>query len=94
MAKKKLVKAADAPVSDASIPTLAHSHKNPAERAHVWERPLRSDERPAEPKPHADYHIELPRWLHKGGDQTFVTTPEEHETALADGWLVDPNEAN
>lgn len=92
MAKKKAVETADA-VSDASIPTLEHSHKDPAQRAHVWERPLRSDERAPEAKPHSNFHVELPRWLHKGSDQTFVTTPEEYETATAAGWLVDPNEA-
>lgn len=95
MAKKKPVvaPAEDAPTSNASIPTLAHSHKDPAQRAHVWERPARIDERPVDAAPHADYAHELPRWIHKGPDQKFVTTPDDCEAAKADGWVIDPNEA-
>jgi hypothetical protein len=91
MAKKTPIEVA--PVSDASIPTIDYSHKDPAQRAHVWERPARIDERPAPVDPHADYAHALPRWIHKGGEQKFVTTPDECEAAKADGWLIDPNEA-
>lgn len=92
MAKKQKAIEAAEPISDVSIPTLDHSHKNPAERTHVWERPARVDERPAEPTPFADYEHELPRWVHKGADQRFVTTPEDCEAAKADGYVIDPNE--
>lgn len=77
----------------ASIPTLEHSHKDPAQRAHVWERPARSDERPVIAEAPVDYQHELPRWVHKDGDQAFVTTPEECDAAKAAGWVIDPNEA-
>jgi hypothetical protein len=95
MAKKKQTEvAADAaPISDASIPTLAHSHKDPAQRAHVWERPLRVDERPAEPAPFADYKHELPRWVHKDGAQKFVNSPDECDAHLEDGWEIHPSGA-
>lgn len=79
---------------DASIPTLAHSHKNPADRAHVWERPLRSDEREPEPDPHADYQHELPRFLHKKGQESIIVrTPDACDAALADGWQLHPGVA-
>jgi len=93
MAKKKHVEA-EAPVSDASIPTLAHSHKNPADRAHVWERPARIDERgPSPERPHADYPHELPRWVHKKGEQTLVHTPDECDAHLKAGWEIHPSGA-
>lgn len=97
MAKKKQI--ADdpaesvAPTSEVSIPTIPESHKDPAQRAHLWERPSRVDEQPAPVDPHADYAHALPRWVHKGADQKFVTTPDECDAAKADGWVIDPNEA-
>lgn len=82
-----------APVSDASIPTLEHSHKDPAQRAHVWERPARMDERPAAVDPHAAYPHQLPRWVHKDGAQKMVHTPDDCDAALDDAWEIHPSGA-
>lgn len=63
----------------------------PDPRAHMWERPIPAHEQPPSVDPHADYAHPLPRWVHKGGDQRFVTTPEQCEAALADGWEIHPS---
>jgi hypothetical protein len=91
MAKKKQAAIEDAPVSDVSIPTIPESHKDPAQRTHLWERPARVDEKPAEAPPHADYKYELPRWLHKDGESKYVTTPEACDAALKAGWEIHPS---
>lgn len=96
MAKKKPIEDAPvnvAPPSDASIPTIPESHRDPAQRAHLWERPARTDETPKEPSSHAAYEYELPRYLHKGGESKRVDTPDECEAALSDGWEIHPSGA-
>lgn len=80
------------PVSDASIPTIPESHKDPAQRAHLWERPKRRDEQAPAEAPHADYRYELPRFVHQGGNSLFVATPEACDAALSNGWVIDPND--
>lgn len=65
-------------------------HKDPADRAHIWEAP-------AADVPDVvthDYPHELPRHVHKaGGVSLIVFTPEECDAALADGWsLLPPKE--
>jgi hypothetical protein len=67
-------------------------HKDPKDRAHVWERPARADEAPAETVSH-DYHLELPRFLHKHGEESIVVrTPAEADEALANGYHVNLND--
>ena len=62
------------------------SHKPPAERAHLWERPARADEQ--EPAP---IDRDFPRHVHKAdGEFLEVTNPADLEIALAAGWLLEP----
>lgn len=64
------------------------AHKDPTDRAHVWERG------PAEPAAVAEpstYRHELPRHLHKaGGESLIVRTADECEAALKSGWKLLP----
>lgn len=67
-------------------------HKEPKDRAHVWERPARADEQPAA-APAADYPHELPRYVHHAdGTAKLVSTPDEAEAALAAGYYINPND--
>lgn len=91
MAKKKPID--EAPAADVSIPTIPESHKDPAQRTHLWERPARIDEQPAAVDPHADYAYPLPRYVHKGGEAKRVDTPDECDAALSDGWEIHPSGA-
>lgn len=93
MAKHRQTVSEAAPVSDAAIPTIPESHRDPAQRAHLWERPARPDEKPVEADPHADYKHALPRWVHKKGEQKFVTSPDECDAALKAGWEIHPSGA-
>jgi hypothetical protein len=85
MAKKHVESPADAP--PASDPV---AHKDPTDRAHIWERPARADEI-ARTEALVDYPHELPRHVHRAnGAYKLVTTPDECETALAEGWSLTP----
>lgn len=72
------------------------SHKDPKDRANLWQRPKRDDEQPS-PK-FAGYDIELPRYLHRytadgAVESKIVATPEDCDDAFAEGWelhLHDP----
>lgn len=66
-------------------------HKDPADRAHIWEAPAADVVAPAAA---ADYPHELPRHVHKaGGVSQIVSTPDACDDALADGWsLLPPKE--
>lgn len=67
-------------------------HKEPKDRAHMWERPKREDET-ADAAVVLDYPHVLPRLLHKDGDHKRVDLPDECDAALADGWSLLPPEA-
>lgn len=67
-------------------------HKDPKDRAHLWQRPERADEAAAAPASF-DYHLELPRHVHAaGGESKIVFTPDEAEDALANGFYLHPND--
>lgn len=38
-----------------------------------------------------NYPHQLPRFLHKAGNQLYVATVDACVEALKDGWLIDPN---
>lgn len=67
-------------------------HKDPKDRAHMWERPARADEqREVESRDFDEGYHELPRHLHKAnGEWKQVDTRAECEAALADGWSLLP----
>lgn len=61
-------------------------HKNPADRAHFWERPQRHDEMPAAP-----IDPNFPKHLHKAdGEFLEVGDDDAMQRALDDGWALDP----
>lgn len=63
-------------------------HKDPKDRSHLWVRPERVDEKPPA-APEFDYALELPRFLHKHGEESIIVkTPGECDDALAEGWQV------
>lgn len=82
MAKREPNLGSPAPPSDPV------EHPAPVERAHLWARPPRPDERPVADPVASDY--ETPRWVHKDGAQKRVETSAECADALADGWLLHP----
>jgi hypothetical protein len=62
-------------------------HKEPKDRAHLWERAHKAAEAPAED--FGAYPLELPRYLHKHGEPALlVKTPDECDVALAAGYAV------
>jgi len=67
--------------------------KDPAARAHMWERPARPDEATDEAVSLANYPHETPRWLHRDGQMKRVETPDECARALGDGWQIHPTTA-
>lgn len=65
------------------------SHKDPKDRAHVWERATPDHELPAAVSEHSGYDVELPRYLHKhGAESIIVRTPDEYEQAIDDGYEI------
>lgn len=66
-------------------------HKDPTDRAHLWDRKARPDEQPTT-EPVSDYPHALPRHLHKGADSKIVITPDECEAHLDDGWVIHPGD--
>lgn len=66
-------------------------HKDPTDRAHLWDRKARPDEQP-ESGPAFDYQYALPRHVHKGEASKVVGTPEACEAALDDGWVIHPGD--
>lgn len=68
-------------------------HKDPKDRAHVWERPARADEQPEVESRDLDEdgYPEIPRHLHKAnGEWLRVDTREEYDAGRANGWLLLP----
>lgn len=62
-------------------------HKDPTDRAHFWERQAAA----GADAPAADFHLELPRHVHKAdGQWLHVATPDEFNAAIEDGWSLLP----
>lgn len=63
------------------------AHKDPTDRAHLWDRPTPDHDQPAvAPDPY------FPRHLHKpGGVFKVVDDQAAMEAALADGWDLEPS---
>lgn len=71
------------------------THKNPAARAHLWQRPARPDEL-TDDKATPEYEYKgksyaLPRLLHDDDLATLrVETADQIDAALKDGWFLEP----
>lgn len=66
------------------------AHKDPTDRAHIWQRGDPGTEADATAA-QSTYRHELPRHVHKaGGESLIVRTPDECEAAFKTGWRLLP----
>lgn len=70
-------------------------HKNPADRAHMWQRDVRHDEKAVAVEDASTYPHQVPRYLHKTGEEPLYVADEKAcKAALADGWALVPKAAD